>query len=278
MDFPACGRGIRRRTGARGQMRQRLQHIASAAGRANQPCSRRQRQQQAQPLAEHARRTRARRQGVERPQHHGRHHRQERPTRHLHPGRHHGDEHPPRSRQQQHAEQALHAIHPGARLGQQRAGGRPHDQQRHAHAPGHGEQRRPTQDHVARLRDIQQRTRQRRGYARPDDQRRQGAHHERTGITPARNARRTLRQLRLDARRHLERERVKHRQCQHGQQDGEQRQDPRRLQPRGQARAAQSCGHAERGVDHRHAQHIGRRQRQSAAARRPGLRHAAQHD
>ncbi|CPJ48390.1 Uncharacterised protein [Bordetella pertussis] len=244
-------------------MRQRRQHIASAAQGADQPGRAGQRQQQAR---------------IEGAQHHRAHHRQERPAQHLHPGGHHRDQHPPSRAQQKHPEHPLDAFHPGAGTGQQRARRRAHQQQRNAHAPGHREQGRAAQDHVPGLRDVQQRARQRRGHARADDQCRQRPHDQGARYTATRDPVGTLAQAGLQARRHLEGEGAEHRQRQDGQQDGEQRQDPRRLQPRRQASAAQAGRHAQRGIDDRHAEHIGGGQPQAAPAAWALRLRAAQHD
>ena len=76
---------------------------------------------------------------------------------------------------------ALHVVHPGAGLRQQRAGRRADQQQRHAHAGGQREQRRAAEQHVARLAQVDQRAGQRRGDAGADDQRRHAAHREHAG-------------------------------------------------------------------------------------------------
>ena len=64
------------------------------------------------------------------------------------------------------------SIQPPAR-GSSEPGRQAHQQQRHAHARGQREQSHTAERHVARLADVDQRAGQRRGDARPDDQRRQ---------------------------------------------------------------------------------------------------------
>jgi hypothetical protein len=75
--------------------------------------------------------------------------------------------------QQQHAEGLLDASIHAPGLGQQRAAGEADDDQRHAHAERHDEQRRAAEHGIAGLADVEQRAGQRRGDAGADDQRRQ---------------------------------------------------------------------------------------------------------
>jgi hypothetical protein len=111
---------------------------------------------------------------------------------------------PQRDAQQHDAEERLHVLHPATGARQQRPGGQPEQQQRHAHAGGQGEQGGAAEHHVARLADVDQRARQRRGHAWPHQQRRQPAHREHRDVAAAGEPVRGFVHARLDEARHLE--------------------------------------------------------------------------
>ncbi len=247
-------------------MRQRLQRIAAARGQADQQDRTGQRGQHAQPLAEPRYRMRLRTQAIERAQEHRADQQQRRPAQHRQPRRQHRSDHPQRDTEQQEAEHTLGRLHPAARARQQIAGSDADQQQRHAHADRHREQRGAAGPGVATLRDIGQRAGQRRGHAGTDDQRRDRAHRGRARDLATRAAIGRVGQPRLPALRQLQFIQAEHRQRQRHHQRGEQRQYPGRLQRRREPFADQPGGDADRGVDHRHAEHIGQRHDEGAAA------------
>ena len=92
---------------------------------------------------------------------------------------------PQRHGKQQHAEELAHRHHPFAGPGQKRALGYADCDERQAHADGEREERRAAEHHVARARNLEQRSGERRGYAGAHDDRGEHAHRRHRGEAPA---------------------------------------------------------------------------------------------
>ena len=244
---------------AAAQKAQRLQRIFRATQHAHQHCRATQQQHYAEAFAQTFPAVCMLRQRVQRMQVDGGDYHQQRPAEHLQPQGNDRRNQPQGGGEHDDAEEFLDAFHPRSGLRQQRTGKGADQQQRHAHAQGHDEERRAAQCRIAGLRDVEQRAGQRCCNTGADDQRRQGAHQRDGGQRPS-LAVGCVGHPALQRCRKLQLVEAEHGKRQHDEDQREAAQHPGILQCSRQQRTRKPGGDTHGGIGDRHAQHIGQRQ------------------
>ena len=180
-----------------------------------------------------------------------------------------------RQPQQQHADGVFHGHQPRAAFGQPRRPARRHQHQRGAHAEPQHQQLQAAAQRIAAGADVEQRTGQRRRYARRNQQAGHHAQHRRAPQRAALSVIGHTVQAIADGAWQFEFEHPEHRQCKHRKKQRERHQNPRRLQARLQVELRTEHSHqgAEQGKTGRHGQHVSQRQAETA----PAAHLAAQH-
>ncbi|MNO63985.1 hypothetical protein D3C76_547060 [compost metagenome] len=175
--------------------------------------------------------------------------------------------------QEHEAEHALDQVHPRTWARQVAIAQRDQQQQRHAHAQAKAEQHQRALQHITTLRDVQQRTGQRGGHARAQQQARQRPEQCRAIQVAATGALPGAVEAVTHGGGQLQFEGAEHRQGQQHEQPRQAAQQPGLLQPGLQAGTQQGSNHPEPGVHQGHAQHIDPGQQPAA----PGTGAIAQH-